>query len=87
MCNLIWCYVDMLVYFAWIVAQLPDKRPRFIAVVRPVSVLISVCHVFRCSTVSACASSYPAVTVYAAKGFCSYNCMYSLYCSASGGSD
>ena len=34
MCNLILCYVDMLVCFAWIVAQLPDQRPSFLAVVR-----------------------------------------------------
>ena len=34
MCNLIWCYVDMLVCFAWIVAQLLDQRPSFLAVVR-----------------------------------------------------
>ena len=39
MCNLIWCYVDMLVCFAWIVAQLLDQRPSFLAVVRHISVL------------------------------------------------
>ena len=76
MCNLIWCYIDKLVCFAWIVAKLHDKRPSFLAVVRHVRVFsISVCDVFRCSTVSVCASSYPAVTVYAAKGSCSYKCM------------
>ena len=40
------------------------------------------CHVFRCSTVSVCVSSSPAVMVSAEKGSCSYNWMYSLYCSA-----
>ena len=39
MCNLVWCYVDMLVCFAWIVAQLLDQRPSFLAVVRHISVL------------------------------------------------
>ena len=39
MCNLIWCYVDMLVRFAWIVAQLSLQHPSFIAVVRHISVL------------------------------------------------
>ena len=39
MCDLIWCYVDMLVCFAWIVAQLLDQRPSFLAVVRHISVL------------------------------------------------
>ena len=39
MCNLIWCYVDMLVCFAWIVAQLLDQRPSFLAVERHISVL------------------------------------------------
>ena len=39
MCNLIWCYVDMLVCFAWIVTHLLDQRPRFLAVVRHISVL------------------------------------------------
>ena len=39
MCNLIWCYVDMLVCFAWIVAQLLDQWPSFLAVVRHISVL------------------------------------------------
>ena len=39
MCNLIWCYVDMLVCFAWIVAQLHDQRQRCISVVRHISVL------------------------------------------------
>ena len=38
MCNLIWCYVDMLVCFAWIVSQLIDQRPSFLAVVRHISV-------------------------------------------------
>ena len=37
--NLIWCYVDMLVCFAWIVAQLLDQRPSCLAVVRHISVL------------------------------------------------
>ena len=40
MCNFIRCYVDMLVCFALIVAQLPDQRPSFLAVVRHVSDLI-----------------------------------------------
>ena len=41
------------------------------------------CHVFRCSTVSACANnSSPAVMVYDEKGYCSYNLMHSLYCCA-----
>ena len=31
MCTLIWCYVDMLVCFSWIVVQLPDQLPRFLA--------------------------------------------------------
>ena len=39
MCNLIWCYVDILVCFAWIVAQLLDQRPSCLAVVRHSSVL------------------------------------------------
>ena len=39
MCNLIRCYVEMLVCFAWIVAQLIDQRPSFLAVVRQISVL------------------------------------------------
>ena len=39
MCNLILCYIDMLVCFAWIVAQLLDQRPSFLAVVRHISVL------------------------------------------------
>ena len=39
MCNLIGCYIDMLVCFAWIVAQLLDQRPSFLAVVRHISVL------------------------------------------------
>ncbi len=39
MCNLIWCYIDMLVCFAWIVAQLLDQRANFLAVVRRTSVL------------------------------------------------
>ena len=39
MCNLIWCYIDMLVCFAWIVAQLLDQRPSFLAVVRHINVL------------------------------------------------
>ena len=39
MCNLIWCYLGMLVCFAWIVAQLLDQRPSFLAVVRHISVL------------------------------------------------
>ena len=39
MCNLIWCYVDMLVCFAWIVTQLLDQRPSFLAVVRHISVI------------------------------------------------
>ena len=43
MCNLILCYVDMLVCFAWIVVQLPDQRPSFLAVVRHVGVLNNKC--------------------------------------------
>ena len=85
MCNLVWCYVDMLVCFAWIVAQLLDQRPIFLAVVRHISVLnesLPRFPLFHCSTVSACASSSPAVMVSAEKGSCSYNWMYSLYCSA-----
>ena len=39
MCNLIWCYVHMLVCVARIIAQLPDQRPSFLAAVRHVSVL------------------------------------------------
>ena len=39
MCNLIWCYVDMFVCFARIIAQLIDQRPSFLAVVRHISVL------------------------------------------------
>ena len=39
MCNLIWCYVDMLVCFAWIVAQLLGQRPGHLAEVRHISVL------------------------------------------------
>ena len=39
MCNLIWCYVDMFVCFAWIVTQLLDQLPSFLAVVRHISVL------------------------------------------------
>ena len=39
MCNFIWCYVDMLVCFAWIVTQLLVQRPSFLAVVRHISVL------------------------------------------------
>ena len=60
-------YVDLLVCFAWIVAQLPDQPPSFLAVVPRVSV----CYVFRCSTDSACSSSSPAVMVATAKGSCS----------------
>ena len=37
MCNLIWCYVDMLACFAWIIAQLPDQRPSFLAIARQCS--------------------------------------------------
>ena len=40
------------------------------------------CHIFRCSTVRACASSSPAVMVAVAKESCSYSWMYSLYCTA-----
>ena len=43
---------------------------------------IRVCHVFHCSTVSACASSSPAEIVAAANGSCSYNWVHSSYCSA-----
>ena len=39
MCDLIWCFVDMLVCFAWIVVQLPDQRPSVFAVVLHISVL------------------------------------------------
>ena len=84
MCNLIWCYVDMymLVCFAWVVAQLIDQRPICLAVVRHISVLNLCLPRFRCSTVSACAISSPVVMVAAEKWSCSYNWMYSLYCSA-----
>ena len=77
MCNLIWCYVDMLVCFAWIVAQLLDQRPSFLAVVRHISVLNeSLPHfpLFHCSS--------PALMVSAEKGSYSFSWMYSLYCSA-----
>ena len=77
MCNLIRCYVDMLVCFAWIVSQLLDQRPSFLAVVRHISVLNESLPRFRCSTVSVRASSSPAVIVAAAKGSCSYNWIYS----------
>ena len=83
--NLMWCYIDILVCFAWIVAQLLDQRPSFLAVVRHISVLNkSLPHfpLFHCSTVSACASSSPAMIVALAKGSCSYSWVYSLYCSA-----
>ena len=80
--NLVWCYVDMLVCFAWIVTQLLDQRPSFLAVVVISVFSLRACHIFRCSTVRACASSSPAVMVSAEKGSCSYSWIYSLYCSA-----
>ena len=72
----------MLVCFAWIVAQLLDQRPSFLAVVRHISVLNKSLPRFPLFHCQRLASSSPAVVVAAAKGSCSYNWMYSLYCSA-----
>ena len=36
---LIWCYIDMFVCFAWIVARLLDQLSSFLAVVRHISLL------------------------------------------------
>ena len=46
-------HVVMLVCFAWMVAQLLDQRPSFLAAVRHISVLNKSLPRFRCSPVSA----------------------------------
>ena len=38
-CNLIWCYVDKLVYLEWIVGQVPGQLPSFLDIVHHSSVL------------------------------------------------
>ena len=78
MCNLIWCYIDMLVCFTWFVVRFLVNDQAFLLLCVISVFSMRVCHVFRCSTVSACASSSPAVIVAAAKGSCSYSWVYSL---------
>ena len=74
MCNLIWCYVDMLLCFAWLFAQLLDQRPSYRAVVRHISVLnksLPRFPLFHSQRLCEFYSSL-AVMVSAKKGSCSY---------------